>query len=192
MTSNAPKPWEHAKGGEGSADDPLAMRFVSSLDYDRRLYRHDITGSRAHAKMLESAGLLSAGELAEIERGLAEIEQEIEQQGDAWPGWREELEDVHMCIEAALIDKVGDPGRKLHTGRSRNDQIALDLLLWVEEAVAELSGLFEHVIRAFVELAERDGEIVMPSYTHLQRAQPIVVGGEIMAWTAALDRARRR
>ena len=97
-----------------------------------------------------------------------------------------------MCIEAALIEKIGDAGRKLHTGRSRNDQVALDLKLWIEEAAGQLGERFDDVFAAFVELAERDGEIVMPSYTHLQRAQPIVVGGELMAWLAALDRAQRR
>lgn len=191
-STTAPKPWEHAKGGQGSAADPLATRFVASLDYDKRLYRHDIAGSQAHAAMLESAGLISVDELAAIQKGLGEIEAEIAAQGDAWPGWREELEDVHMCVEAALIEKVGDAGRKLHTGRSRNDQVALDLLLWTEEAVAELNKRYEKLIGAFVELAERDGHVVMPSYTHLQRAQPIVAGGELMAWVAALDRARRR
>lgn len=191
-TKPAPKPWEHAKGDEGSAADPLAARFVASLDYDRRLYRHDIAGSRAHARMLAATGLISDDELTQIEQGLAAIEREIAEQGDTWPGWREELEDVHMCVEAALIEKVGDAGRKLHTGRSRNDQVALDLHLWVEEAVDQLKAKFDKLLAAFVQLAERDGRIVMPSYTHLQRAQPIVAGAELMAWATALDRARRR
>ena len=185
------KPWEHAKAS-GSEDDPLAARFVCSLDVDRRLYKHDITGSRAQARMLGHVGLITADELDAILQGLDAIENEIDQQGDAWSGWRVELEDVHMCIEAALIEKAGDAGRKLHTGRSRNDQVALDLLLWVDETARSLQTPFAQVIAAFIELADRDGKIVMPSYTHLQRAQPIVVGGELMAWVAALDRARRR
>ncbi|MFA9478621.1 argininosuccinate lyase [Phycisphaerales bacterium AB-hyl4] len=188
----AAKPWEHAKAGEGSAADPLATRFVASLDYDRRLYKHDIRGSLAHARMLRHVDLISDDELKQIEQGLTDIEREITEQGDAWPGWDESLEDVHMCVEAALIAKVGDAGRKLHTGRSRNDQIALDLLLWVEEAADALTAKFNTLNSAFVTLAERDGRFVMPSYTHLQRAQPIVVGGELLAWASAFERCNRR
>ncbi len=187
----AQKPWEHAKAS-GSEGDALASRFVSSLDYDRRLYRHDIAGSRAHAKMLHQVGLIDRDDLDLIEVGLKAIESEIDDLGDDWPGWKVELEDVHMCIEAALIEKTGDAGRKLHTGRSRNDQVALDLKLWIDEATGILVKRFDTLARSFIALAERDGRIVMPSYTHLQRAQPIVVGGELMAWVAMLDRARRR
>lgn len=191
MPDDSRKPWEHAKGG-GSEADPLAARFVSSLDYDRRLYRHDIAGSVAHARMLQQVGLIDADDLRFIEDGLEAIGTEIDQLGDDWPGWRVELEDVHMCIEAALIEKIGDAGRKLHTGRSRNDQVALDLKLWIDEAAGQLSARFRALQQAFIGLAEKDGRIVMPSYTHLQRAQPIVAGGELMAWVAMLDRARRR
>src|SRR5690606_4349359 len=112
------KPWEHAKAGAGSASDPLAARFVESISYDRRMYKHDIAGSIAHARMLEKVGLITTEELTAIERGLNEIQAEIEADFDGWPGWKVELEDVHMCVEAALIEKIGDPGRKLHTGRS--------------------------------------------------------------------------
>jgi len=187
----AQKPWEHSKAS-GSEGDALASRFVSSLDYDRRLYKHDIAGSLAHAKMLHQVGLIDGDDLNLIEVGLRSIESEIDDLGDDWPGWKVELEDVHMCIEAALIEKTGDAGRKLHTGRSRNDQIALDIKLWIDEAVGILSGRIAKVSEAFIGLAEKDGRIVMPSYTHLQRAQPIVVGGELMAWVTTLDRARRR
>ena len=190
------KPWEHAKGDGGSADDSLATRFVASLDYDRRLYKYDIAGSIAHAKMLCATGLITDQELTQIEQGLGEIQAEIEaadgEYGAAWPGWKLELEDVHMCIEAALIEKVGDAGRKLHTGRSRNDQVALDLKLWISDAVEHLTDLFHELFEAFVGLAQRQGQLVMPAYTHLQRAQPIVLGGELMAWLAALDRALGR
>jgi argininosuccinate lyase len=196
MTTSSAKPWEHAKAGEGSGSDPSAARFVESLSYDRRLYKHDIAGSIAHARMLRQVGLISDSDLSEIERGLREIEREITDagadDGAAWPGWKLELEDVHMCIEAALIEKIGDPGRKLHTGRSRNDQVALDLKLWVEESAAKIDKLLAGVLRSFITLAKRDGLIVMPSYTHLQRAQPIVVGGELLAWMEGLDRSRRR
>ncbi len=190
------KPWEHAKSGQGSGTDPLAARFVESLSFDRRLYRHDIQGSIAHARMLCMVNLITAEELAAIERGLQEIAQEIEaagpDHGAAWPGWKVELEDVHMCIEAALIEKIGDPGRKLHTGRSRNDQVALDLKLWVEEASLQAQARIDTLLRAFLSLSEKQGHLVMPSYTHLQRAQPIVLGGELLAWMEAFDRAGRR
>ncbi len=187
MTQNqspnpTPKPWEHTKSGSGSGSDPLAARFVSSLDYDKRLYTHDIRGSIAHAQMLEHVGLINKDELAEIERGLNEIKSEIDEQGDAWPGWKIELEDVHMCIEAALIEKTGDAGRKLHTGRSRNDQVATDIMMWITDAYGHLSRRLEILCQAYVDLATEYGRIVMPSYTHLQRAQPIVVGAELLAW----------
>lgn len=190
------KPWEQVKDGQGSSGDALAARFVESVSYDRRLYRQDITGSLAHADMLHQVGLLSDQELGQIYEGLKQIQAQIEaaQVGDTnhWAGWKTELEDVHMCIEAALIEWVGDAGRKLHTGRSRNDQVALDLKLWIGDAVAYLDGVFHRLFGALVGLAQRDGRVVMPSYTHLQRAQPIVVGGELMAWLAGLDRAHRR
>ncbi|MEM7627311.1 MAG: argininosuccinate lyase [Planctomycetota bacterium] len=179
------KPWEHAKSS-GSEGDPLAARFVSSLDYDKRLYKHDIAGSIAHAQMLHKVELITDEDLQQIEVGLRAIEAEIDEQGDAWPGWKVELEDVHMCIEAALIEKAGDAGRKLHTGRSRNDQVALDIQLWLEESVHTIQGKGELLCKAFYQLAEKYGHIVMPSYTHLQRAQPIVVGSELMAWLAAI------
>lgn len=189
--SSTHKPWEHAKSS-GSEGDPLAARFVASLDYDKRLYTHDIRGSKAHAAMLCKVGLITDDDLSAINAGLDEIEAEIAEQGDAWPGWKVELEDVHMCIEAALIEKAGDAGRKLHTGRSRNDQVALDLKLWVVEAENAIHDRIEKLLQSFLSLAERYGRVVMPSYTHLQRAQPIVVGGEITCWMSALDRAASR
>jgi argininosuccinate lyase len=142
--------------------------------------------------MLQKVDLITEDDLAAIEKGLGEIESEIDEQGDDWPGWNIDLEDVHMCIEAALIEKVGDPGRKLHTGRSRNDQVALDLKLWTRDATVEMNCLIVDLIEAFVELADRDGSVVMPSYTHLQRAQPIVAGGELIAWATALERCAQR
>ncbi len=185
------KPWEHAKAG-GSEHDDLAARFVESLSYDTRLYKHDIAGSIAHARMLQHVGLISEDDLAAIERGLREIESEIDDQGRQWDGWQVELEDVHMCIEAALIEKIGEPGRKLHTGRSRNDQVATDLRLWTHDACEQLREILDDLVAAFVELAGRDGELVMPAYTHLQRAQPIVVGGEIAAWVSAMRACGKR
>ncbi len=197
-SAGSAKPWEHAKHGPGSGQDPLAVGFVESLTVDRRLYRHDIAGSIAHARMLCHTGIITSDELKQIEAGLSEIQAQIDATVEdgkpswAWPGWKPELEDVHMCIEAALIEKIGDTGRKLHTGRSRNDQVALDLKLWIREANQELDRLFTQLFQAFVDLAQRDGHIVMPAYTHLQRAQPIAVGAELVAWLTALDRARQR
>ena len=188
------KPWEHAKGGAQLGDDDkhAVEQFVASLDVDRRLYRHDIAGSIAHARMLREVGLLNDAELHQIEVGLDTIRAEIDAEGDAWPGWKQSLEDVHMCLEAALIEKAGDAGRKLHTGRSRNDQVALDLKLWIVDAAAEIEGEIAAVLRAFLALAQRDGTMLFPAYTHLQRAQPIVLGAELTAWMAALHRARQR
>ncbi len=185
------KPWEHAKTGGSEADD-LAARFVESLSYDARLYKHDIAGSIAHARMLEHVDLISEDDLGEIERGLEEIEAEIDEQGGSWPGWKVELEDVHMCIEAALIEKVGQPGRKLHTGRSRNDQVATDLMLWTREAAEQMTQDLSRLMVEYVNLAERQGELVMPGYTHLQRAQPILLGAESLAWVEALGACAHR
>lgn len=191
MPRMSQKPWEHAKSS-GSEGDPLAARFVSSLDYDKRLYKHDIAGSIAHARMLHKVELITDEDLQQIEVGLRAIEIEIEQQGDAWPGWKVELEDVHMCVEAALIEKAGDAGRKLHTGRSRNDQVALDLQLWINDAEGEIWNRHQKLFTALVGLAETYGHVVMPSYTHLQRAQPIVVGSELMAWLRAFELSENR
>lgn len=195
---STPKPWEHAKAGEGSATDPLAARFVESLSYDTRLYAADIRGSIAHAQMLAQVGLISRDDLAAIERGLGEIRREIEAAPagpravgvpGAWPGWKIDLEDVHMCIEAALIEKIGEPGRRLHTGRSRNDQVALDLRLWLrDEAAPAVHGALEELLDAFKGLARRCGDFILPTYTHLQRAQPGTVGAECMAWWSMFAR----
>lgn len=195
---STPKPWEHAKSGEGSATDPIAARFVESLSYDTRLYAADIRGSVAHARMLADVGLISRDDLSVIERGLAEIKREIESAAagprsvgvpGAWPGWKVDLEDVHMCIEAALIEKVGEPGRRLHTGRSRNDQVALDLRLWLrDEACPAIEEALEGLLVALEDLARVQGAMVIPTYTHLQRAQPATVGAECMAWWAMFGR----
>lgn len=196
----AAKPWEHAKHGEGSASDPLAARFVESLSYDTRLYDADIRGSIAHARMLESVGLISGADLKAIEGGLGEIRAEIESAAagpnavgvdGAWAGWKVELEDVHMCVEAALVEKIGDAGRRLHTGRSRNDQVALDLRLWLKDACGEIGRELDALMAAFKGLAAKQGDVLLPTYTHLQRAQPACVGAECMAWWAMFARDAR-
>ena len=194
LSSPSSKPWEAVKRRDGTGSDPsdLCARFVASISVDWRLYKYDIAGSLAHARMLVDQGLIESTDYRRIERGLKHIEHEIDKAGDGWPGWKVELEDVHMCIEAALIEQIGDAALKLHTGRSRNDQVALDLKLWIVDAIGHLQRQFDRLFRAFVNLAERDGEIVIVSYTHLQRAQPIVVGAELLAWVSALDRCRDR
>ena len=194
--ASSSKPWEHAKEGSGSGSDPLAARFVESLSYDRRLYKHDIAGSVAHARMLQKVGLINKKELKEIERGLKEIEKEIEAAGPdygaAWPGWKLDLEDVHMCIEAALIEKIGDAGRKLHTGRSRNDQVAQDLVNWICDQSMPMALALKRLCDALKDLARKQGTIVMPAYTHLQRAQPVVLGGELIAWMVGIGQCMHR
>ena len=173
----------------GEATDALAQSFVESISYDRRLYKHDIAGSIAHATMLAKVGLITDAERDQIIEGLRSIERDIESGNFHFD---QSLEDIHMVVEAELIKRVGEPGRKLHTGRSRNDQVALDLRLWLKETVesvkTDLVVKVRDLCRAFCELAERSRDVVMPSYTHLQRAQPIVAGAEALAWAAMMDR----
>ncbi|HEX4054986.1 MAG TPA: argininosuccinate lyase [Tepidisphaeraceae bacterium] len=168
----------------GEATDELAQKFVESISYDRRLYKHDIAGSIAHATMLAKVGLIADAERDVIIDGLKGIERDIEAGKFKFD---ESLEDIHMVIEAALIERIGEPGKKLHTGRSRNDQVATDLLLWVDEANRQVDANLEALCCAFFRLAQRSRDIVMPSYTHLQRAQPIVAGSEALAWCSMLS-----
>src|SRR5271169_3350004 len=149
------------------ATDKLAQSFVESISYDRRLYKHDIAGSIAHATMLAKVGLITDAERDAIVEGLKGIERDIEAGNFKFD---ESLEDIHMVIEDALIKRIGEPGKKLHTGRSRNDQVATDLLVWLSTTERELEIRLKLLCRAFVELAERSYEVVMPSFTHLQRA----------------------
>src|SRR5687767_5735114 len=150
------------------ATDALAQSFVESISYHRRLYKHDIAGSIAHATMLAKVGLLTDPERDAIIDGLKTIERDIESNNFHFD---ESLEDIHMVIEAELIKRIGDPGRKLHTGRSRNDQVATDLAMWLQESARRLTmKVIPDIIRSFVALAERSFACVMPSYTHLQRA----------------------
>jgi argininosuccinate lyase len=180
------KSWE-ARIGE--ATDALGVSFVESISYDRRMYRQDIAGSVAHAAMLAKVGLITESERAAIEQGLRSIESDIDAGSFVFD---ESLEDIHMVIEDALTRRIGDPGRKLHTGRSRNDQVALDLLLWLRQASAEARQKVDDLCRAFIRLAERSGDIVMPSYTHVQRAQPISAAAEALAWCSMFQRDARR
>jgi argininosuccinate lyase len=161
------------------ATDALAASFVESISYDRRIYKQDIAGSIAHATMLAKVGLINDVERDQIIAGLKGIEADIEAGNFVFD---ESLEDIHMVVEAELIKRVGEAGKKLHTGRSRNDQVATDLSLWVIEAIQELLVKLDDLQRSFIMLAERSAQVVMPSFTHLQRAQPISAGAEALAW----------
>src|SRR4051794_17444661 len=176
MSENPSKSWQ-ARIAE--ATDALAASFVESISYDRRIYKQDVAGSIAHATMLAKVGLITDAELGQIVTGLKSIERDIESGNFTFD---ETLEDIHMVVEAELIKRIGEPGRKLHTGRSRNDQVALDLAMWLGTSATELGERLNLLCRAFVSMAERSADVVMPSFTHLQRAQPINAGAECLAW----------
>jgi argininosuccinate lyase len=163
--------------------------FTASIHFDGRLYRQDIAGSRAHARMLVRQGLISAEEGEQIQQGLAAIEQEIDRGEFVF---RPELEDVHMNIEKALVEKIGAAGEKLHTARSRNDQVALDLRLYLREESDRLVALLTALQKALVLQARRNFGLVMPGYTHLQRAQPVLVSHHLLAYYEMFGRDRER
>ncbi len=169
-------------------DDRLA-RFSESISFDHRLYKQDIRGSIAHAKMLCRQSLLSADEFLSIERELRDIESILDR-GEM--PFRIELEDIHMHIEQTLIDRLGDTGRKLHTARSRNDQISTDLRLWVRESLDAVDGLLKNLQRAFLKRCTMDEGVVVPAYTHMQRAQPVLAAHYWLAYVEKLERDRTR
>ena len=160
-------------------------RFTASVDFDQRLAQQDIQGSLAHANMLSQAGVLSEDELQLISTGLEEIAAEIEQGSFAWSV---ALEDVHMNIEAALTERIGIVGKKLHTGRSRNDQVATDIRLWLRDQIDELKPLFATLQSGLIELATAEADSIMPGFTHLQTAQPVTFGHHLLAWNEMLER----
>jgi argininosuccinate lyase len=161
------------------------QRFNASVDVDRRLAAVDIAGSRAHARMLAARGIISADDLAAIERGLATIEREI---ADGTFAWQRALEDVHFNIERRLTTLIGDAGKRLHTARSRNDQVATDVRLWLREAIDAVCARLIALRRALQDLAERNVDTIMPGFTHLQVAQPVTFGHHLMAYDAMLAR----
>ena len=169
--------------------DELVRSYSESVSFDWRLYRHDVAGSIAHAAALRHADLITADEERQIAEGLRGIEQEI---GAGKFEFRPELEDVHMNIEAELTRRIGTAGAKLHTARSRNDQIALDLRLYLRDEIAAIRQLLRRLQGALVELAKRHRDVVMPGYTHLQRAQPVLFGHHLLAYVEMLDRDRER
>ena len=173
-------------GGRFSeATDAFVERFTASVDFDRRLFQQDINGSLAHAKMLEKADILTAQELQQIEDGLEAIRQEII---DDKFEWSVSLEDVHMNIESALTSRIGDVGKKLHTGRSRNDQVATDIRLFVRDEIDQIAELITKLQLALLGLAEAEVGTIMPGFTHLQTAQPVSFGHHMMAWFEMLNR----
>src|SRR5438105_3528642 len=169
----------------------VAQHYSESVSFDQRLYRHDIAGSIVHARALAKAGILSAAEQKKLETGLREIEKEI---GSGKFQWNESLEDVHMNIESALTKKIGPVGAKLHTARSRNDQVALDLRLYAKEQIYQIGKQLKRCQGALLRLAQKHVDLVMPGYTHLQRAQPIYFAhyllGQIEAFARDADRLR--
>ena len=184
MTDN--KTWS------GRFNEPVAelvKKYTGSIDFDKRLAKWDIQGSLAHAQMLQQAGVLSAEDLAAIEQGMAEIIAEIE--AGKMP-WLLDLEDVHMNIERRLTDKIGDAGKRLHTGRSRNDQVATDIRLWLRDEISEIQALLQNLQAALLDLAEQNAEVVMPGFTHLQVAQPVSFGHHMLAYVEMLGRDHER
>src|SRR5947199_10436975 len=167
----------------------VAQRYSESVSLDWRLYRYDIAGSIAHAAALAAAGIITADERQKIENALRTIEKEIE---SGKFEWHRSLEDVHMNIEAALTKRIGAAGAKLHTARSRNDQIALDLRLHVKAEIADVSSRLRDLQRALLRLAETRADVVMPGYTHLQRAQPITLSHYLLAQIEAFERDAAR
>ena len=163
--------------------------YTVSLSYDRRLYRQDVAGSIAHARMLEKQGIISRQEAELIVEGLVSIRQDIED--DSFE-WREDLEDLHMNVEAALFRKIGDTAGKLHTARSRNDQVATDMRLYCKEAIHETLGCIKALQAALVAVAETHKEVMIPGYTHLQRAQPVLLSHHLLAYFHMLQRDRER
>ncbi len=190
MSNDIPQKSWQARISE--ATDAIAQEFVESISYDWRLYKHDIAGSIAHATMLAKVGLITDSDRDAIVNGLKAIEKEIDKDGPKWEGFKPELEDIHMCVESYLTEKIGEPARRLHTGRSRNDQVALDLMLWIQESSFAIGYQLIDFEKAFVSLAERSASVVMPSYTHLQRAQPINAGAESLAWLMMFHRDYNR
>jgi len=175
----------HIRSRFNKPADKAAAQYTASIPFDRRLYPYDIAGSIAHAKMLAKQGIIAAEESTQIITGLKSILGEIEQGKFQF---KAELEDIHMAIESRLIEKVGEVGRKLHTARSRNDQVALDTRLFVIEAIADTIKALRNFQRALLGLAETNKDVIMPGYTHLQVAQPVLLAHHLLAYFEMCER----
>ncbi len=169
--------------------DAFVEAFTASVDFDQRMYKQDIAGSKAHARMLQKTGVLSAADCDAILKGLDSISEEIESGRFEWSLARE---DVHMNIEARLTELVGDAGKRLHTGRSRNDQVATDIRLYLREQINVIISQIINLQNGLLELAEREADTIMPGFTHLQVAQPVTFGHHMMAWFEMLQRDATR
>jgi argininosuccinate lyase len=167
----------------------LVKRYTASVFFDKRLWQADITGSLAHAEMLAAQGILGADDHAAIQQGLAQITQDIE--AGAFE-WKLDLEDVHLNIEARLTQLVGDAGKRLHTGRSRNDQVATDVRLWLRGEIDLIIGLLADLQKALVDIAEKNVEVILPGFTHLQVAQPVSFGHHMLAYVEMFARDTER
>ncbi|MGM9513881.1 argininosuccinate lyase [Roseateles sp. DB2] len=167
----------------------LVKRYTASVFFDKRLWKADIEGSLAHAEMLAAQGILSAEDHAAIQRGMAQIREEIE---DGRFEWKLDLEDVHLNIEARLTELVGLAGKRLHTGRSRNDQVATDVRLWLRGEIDEIAQLLNALQLALVDVAEKNAETILPGFTHLQVAQPVAFGHHLLAYVEMFARDAER
>ena len=184
MTDQDPaiKPW----GGRFSEPtDAFVERFTASVEFDKRMYHHDINGSLAHAKMLTHVGVLTEEEHQQIVDGLETIRSEVEL---GQFQWSVALEDVHMNIEARLTEKIGVTGKKLHTGRSRNDQVATDIRLYLRDEIDNIADALTFLQRGLIALAAQETDTIMPGFTHLQTAQPVTFGHHLLAWNEMLER----
>ena len=171
----------------GRFNEPVAakvQRFTASVEFDHRLALFDIAGSRAHARMLRAAKIITARDLAAIERGLKRIERDVRAGRFAWSIARE---DVHMNIEARLTELVGNAGKRLHTARSRNDQVATDIRLWLRDEVDEITVLLAALQKSLIGQAERHAGTIMPGFTHLQVAQPVTFGHHLLAYVEMFE-----
>jgi len=167
----------------------LVKRYTASVFFDQRLWRADISGSLAHAEMLAAQGILSAEDLTSIEKGMAQITEDIEAGRFEW---KLDLEDVHLNIEARLTQLVGDAGKRLHAGRSRNDQVATDVRLWLRDEIDAIQGLLQALQLALVDVAELNAEVILPGFTHLQVAQPVSFGHHLLAYVEMFSRDAER
>ncbi len=186
MKDKNTKLWD---GRFNEATDAFVEAFTASVDFDKQLARYDIQGSIAHATMLQHIGVLTADELAQITTGLSQIQDSIA--ADRFK-WSIALEDVHMNIEKALTDMIGNTGKKLHTGRSRNDQVATDLRLYLRDRIDEICLLLRRLQTGLLNLAEREVDTILPGMTHLQTAQPVTFGHHLLAWFEMIERDHAR
>ncbi len=189
MNKDSKKLW-----GSRFTDNPAEIleKFNASISFDHKLYRHDIQGSLAHSRMLSEQGIITAKEYKAIEKALKQIEQEISVNPEAWAKERLKEEDIHLAIESRLTALIGDIGKKLHTARSRNDQVITDLRLWLKDELKVLENLLKNLRQQLITRAEQDLDSIMPGYTHLQQAQPISVGHFWLAHEARFSRDAER